>query len=199
MKQIAFLLLSGMLMLTSCNNNKPGDTATITSSDGKEKITVDPKQMQDAVMDMEKQKDELSKLSPLSMDQLKAMIPEILMSAKRTNYEANTAMGASVATGEYELNDSTRITLNIYDCAGPAGAGIYGLQYLGLLNVQQENDEEFTKSIDFNGGKAFEQCDKTTNDCTFTYFSGGRFLVTLEGEHIGIDALMQAAKGLNIK
>ena len=155
--------------------------------------------IQNAAQDMEKQKEELSKLQPRSLDQLKAMIPESLMGANRTNLETNSSMGAGLARGEYELNDSTRITLNIYDCAGPAGSGIYSMQYLGLFNMQQENEEEYTKTFDFNGAKAFEQCEKATNDCSISYFSGGRFMVTLEGDHVGAEALKQAARGLNIK
>lgn len=196
MKRIISLLLATTMFLIAC---KPKETTVITSSDGKEKVTVDPKQMQNAIQDMEKLKTELEKLTALTLDQLKALIPESLMGAKRTTIEANSSMGANLAHGEYELNDSTSITLNIYDCGGPAGAGIYSMQYLGLYNLQEDNNEEYTKSIDFNGGKAFEQCEKATNDCTLSYFSGGRFLVTLQGDHVGADALKQAAGGLNIK
>jgi hypothetical protein len=127
------------------------------------------------------------------------MLPEILMEAKKTSSSASTAMGAGSAQGDYELNDSTKFSLNIYDCAGSAGAGIYSMQYMSMFNFQQDNDEEYTKTIDFNGGKAFEHCEKATNDCTLSYFSGGRFLVTLEGDHVGAATLKQAAGGLNIK
>jgi len=199
MNRISSFLLASALFLIACNNNKPKETTVITSDDGKERVTIDPRQMQNAAEDMEKQKSELEKLTPLTLDQLKALIPESLMGAKRTNFEANSAMGAGMARGEYELNDSTRVTLNIYDCAGPAGAGIYSMQYLGMYNMQQESEDEYTKTIDFNGGKAFEHCEKATNDCTLSYFSGGRFMVTLEGDRVGADALKQAAKGLNIK
>ena len=199
MKRIISLLLATTMFVVACNNNKPKETTVITSSDGKETVTIDPKQMQNAVQDMEKQKTELAKLTPLTLDQLKALIPESLMGAQRTNVEANSSMGAGLARGEYELNDSTQISLNIYDCAGPAGAGIYSMQYLGMYNLQEENEEEYTKIIDFNGGKAFEHCEKATNDCTISYFSGGRFMVTLEGDRVGADALKQTARGLDIK
>ncbi|HEY6062589.1 MAG TPA: hypothetical protein VIV35_03210 [Chitinophagaceae bacterium] len=188
MKRRIILSLAATIFLAACNNNKPAE---------KKEVTINP--VQNAAQDIEKQKTELEKLTALTPDQLKAMIPESLMGAKRTSIEANSSMGASLAHGEYELNDSTRIALNIYDCGGPAGAGIYSMQYLGLFNLQQENDEEYTKTIDFNGGKAFEQCEKATNDCTLSYFSGGRFMVTLEADRIGIEALKQAARGLNIK
>ena len=199
MKHISLVLVAITLLLGACNNNKPKETTVITSEDGKEKVTIDVNQMQNAAQDMEKQKAELEKLPPLTMDQLKAMLPETLMGAKRTSFSTNSSMGAGQARGEYEINDSTRITLNIYDCGGPAGAGIYSMQYMSMFNFQQETDEEYTRTIDFNGGKAFEHCEKATNDCTLSYFSGGRFMVTLEGDHVGADALKQAAGGLNIK
>ena len=199
MKRIISVLLACTILMAACNNKKPKETTIFTSPDGKEKLTIDPRQMQDAAQEMEKQKTELEKLTPLTLDQLKALIPENLMGAKRTNYTASATMGAGLARGEYELNDSTRISLNIYDCAGSAGAGIYSMQYLGMFNMQQESDEEYTKTIDFNGGKAFEHCNKVSNDCTLSYFSGGRFMVTLEGDHVGAATLKQAAGELNIK
>jgi hypothetical protein len=199
MKQISLVLFALTILLGACNNKKPKETTVITSEDGKEKVTIDANQMQNAMQDMEKQKAELEKLPPLSMDQLKALLPETMMGAKRSNFSASTTMGAGMARGEYEINDSTKVTLNIYDCSGPAGAGIYSMQYMSMFNFQQETDEEYTKTIDFNGGKAFEHCEKASNDCSLSYFSGGRFMVTLEGDHVGADALKQAAGGLSIK
>jgi hypothetical protein len=199
MKRITFFLLAAILILAACNNNKKSGEATITSDDGKEKVTIDVNQMQQAADEMEKKKEELSKLTPLSTDQLKAMLPETLMGGKRTEYNVANTMGTGIATGEYQVNDSVNVKLMIYDCAGSGGAGIYSMQYLGMMSFQQETEEEYTKSVDYNGGKAFEHCEKASNNCTFTFFGGGRFLVTLEGDHTGIDALKQAAGSLNLK
>lgn len=199
MKRFSSLLFAATLLVAACNNNKKSNEATITTDDGKEKVTIDVNQMQQAADDMEKKKEELSKLTPLTTDQLKAMLPETLLGGKRTEFNVSNTMGTGVATSDYEINDSVNVTLMIYDCAGSGGAGIYSMQYLGLMNFQQETEEEYTKSVDYNGGKAFEHCEKATNNCTFTYFAGGRFLVTLQGDHTGIDALKQAAGGLNIK
>jgi hypothetical protein len=199
MKRLSLFLFSAVLFFIACNNNKPKDGIIINSEDGKEQVIINPSKIEEAARDMEKQKTELEKLAPLTLDQLKALLPETLMGVPRKSYEATATMGAGLANGKYVINDSMEVDLNIYDCAGSAGAGIYGLQYLGMMNMQQESDEEYSKSIDFNGGKAYEHCEKATNDCTFTYFAGGRFLVTLEGDRTGIDALKQAAKGLNIK
>jgi hypothetical protein len=198
MKQITSFLLCATLLLAACKNNKPKEI-TIPGSDGKEKISIDLNKIQDAAKDMEKQKAELEKLTPLSLEQLKALLPETLIGAPRKSYETNASMGAGLATAKYELNDSTDVKLNIWDCGGSGGAGIYGMQYMTLWNIQQDNDREYSKTIDFNGGKAMEHCYKENNNCTLTYFTGGRYLVTLEGNNVGADALKQAAGSLNIK
>ena len=198
MKRLYALFLASIVLTIACNN-KPKQTATFTTDDGKGTVTIDMNQMQEAAKDIKKQKTDLEKLTPLTLDQLKALLPETLMGVPRKSYEASATMGAGLASGKYEINDSMDVKLNIWDCAGPGGAGIYGLQYLGMMNIQQESDDEYTKTVDFNGGKAHEHCNKTNNDCTFTYFAGGRFLVTLEGDHVGANALKEAAKELNIK
>lgn len=193
MKQ-TLLFLGIVIVLASCNNNKSNNGA-----EADKKVVDNPNQIKNAVQDMEKQKEELGKLTPISLDELKAMVPETMLGAARTNLDVNAAMGAGVATADYELNENSSATLTIIDCAGPGGAGIYSMQYLGLVNINENNEEEFTRTVDYNGGKAFEHCDKTTNDCAFTYFAGGRFLVTLEAANISVDELRKAAGSLNMK
>ena len=195
-----FFLISRIFLIiaTACNNNQKADSSGVN---GDSTIIESPeaKKMQNAAEDMEKKKDELSKLKPLTMDELKALLPETLMGSARTSFDVNSSMGAGLGSAEYSLTDSTNVSLSIYDCAGSAGAGIYSLQFLGMMNMQQESDDEYTKTVEFNGANAFEHGDKTTNDCTFTYFAGGRYLVTLEGRNVGAEALKQAARALNIK
>lgn len=199
MKSIPALFIASSLFIASCNNNKPKDSITITSEDGSEKVTVDTKQMQNTAEEMEKIKEELGKLTPYTADELKAIFPAELMGTTATDIEAASAMGASTAEAKYKLNDSTDIKISIIDCAGPGGAGIYSMQYLGMMNIQEEDEDEYTKTIDFNGGKAFENCRKDRNECTLTYFGGGRLLISLEGENVGINTLKDVAKTLKTK
>ncbi|MEI9908506.1 MAG: hypothetical protein WDO71_01855 [Bacteroidota bacterium] len=103
-----------------------------------------------------------------------------------------------MAHAEYKLNDSTELEVNIYDCGGPGGAGIYNMQYMSMLNYQSESETEYTKTIDFMGQKAFEHCNKNDNRCTLTYFTGKRFLVVVEGRNIHPDGLKQAARDLKL-
>ena len=199
MRHLSFLIMAAVLLFSACNNNKKPADVTVVSENGKEKVSVDMNKMEKASAEMQKMSEDLQKLSPLSLDQLKAMIPEELMGGKRSSYNATSAMGTGVVNAEYKINDSTDIKLMVYDCAGPGGAGIYSMQYLGMFNMESENEHEYTKTIEFNGGKAIEKCQKDRNDCSLTYFTGSRFLVELEGDNVGINGLKQAANSLNIK
>jgi hypothetical protein len=198
MKHVFLLFCAAVCLLTACNNNKkPG--ITVTSEDGKTTTTIAPNDLAETADVFQKKTEELQKLSPYSLDQMKALLPEELAGAKRSKFSANSAMGAAYAEGEYPINDSTEVELKIFDCAGQAGAGIYSMQYLGMMNFQSESDDEYTKTIEFKGGKAVEHLDKRSNRSTLTYVAGDRLLVTLEGSNTGVDLLKQAAGSLNLK
>ena len=198
MKQTFLLFSAAICLLTACNNNKqPG--ITVKSEDGKTTTTVQASDLAGAADAAQKKAEELQKLSPYTLDQMKAMLPEELAGAKRSKFSANSAMGAAYAEGQYPINDSTELELKIFDCAGQAGGGIYSMQYLGMMNFQSESDDEYTKTIEFKGGRAVEHLDKRSNRSTLTYVSGDRLLITLEGRNTGVDMLKQVADGLNIK
>lgn len=198
MKHLLSLFVATTCLLAACNNNKkPG--ITVTSEDGKTTTTVQASDLTQAANVYEKKSEELKKLSPYTLDQMKAMLPEEISGAKRSRFSANSAMGAAYAEGQYPINDSTELELKIYDCAGEAGAGIYGMQYLTMMNFQSESDDEYTKTTEFKGGKAVEHLNKRNNRSTFTHLAGDRLLVILEGKNTGVDMLKQVAGSLSLK
>ncbi len=198
MRHVFFMGAVAICLFSACSNNKkPG--VTVTSEDGKTTATINTDDMAKVSDLFQKKTEELQKLTPYTLDQMKALLPDEIAGAKRSTFSANSAMGAAYAEGEYNINDSTDLELRIFDCAGQAGAGIYSLQYLSLMNFQSESDNEYTKTIDFNGVKAVEHLDKGSNRATLTYLAGDRLLVTLEGENTGVDLLKQVAGSLNLK
>ncbi|MDZ4794572.1 MAG: hypothetical protein SGI83_09865 [Bacteroidota bacterium] len=199
MKKIVPLLFVSSLLLLACNNDKPKDSITITDIEGKEKGSIDMSQVADDMQDMQKKKEELEKLTPLTTDELKALVPAALMGATAMGVDVNSAMGATVANADYKINDSVDLRLEIVDCGGAGGAGMFAAQYMNMFNVNSDDEEEYVKTIEFNGGKAFENCKKKKNRCTLAYFSGDRFLVSLRGDNVGIEAIKDLAKGLKIQ
>jgi hypothetical protein len=174
MKQSFIGILMVFTLFTACNQNKGNDskesrdtTVTTTTTTHNTDVT--------AISG-----DELSKLAPLTEEEIRAIVPASINGARQTDMDVNAAIGAQSAVAEYQLNDSTRVELVIIDCAGPGGAGIYNLQYIGMLGLSEEDEEEYTRTVDFQGGKAFENCSKTRLQCSLTWFTK-RFLVSVDG------------------
>jgi len=173
---------------------------TITSEDGKSKVSVDATSAAAVSDDMQKKMEELKKLTPLTTDQLKALLPEEIMGMKRSNFSANSMMGYASAEATYRNeSDDKQIELNILDCAGEAGSGIYQLSYWTKMSIQSESDNGYTKTVDFDGDKAVETYEKGGDSYELTRFVSDRLLVIVKGRKTGLDAVKETAKGLNLK
>jgi hypothetical protein len=190
MRRLFFLVAMVISLAVSCNNK--------TNKQGEEK-SIDSSKIQQDRTEAEKKMEELQNLPPVAPANLSSLLPETFMGVPKTNEAADNSMGAGSISAVYPVNDSTRIRITIYDCSGPAGAGIYNTQFISRLDFILDNEKEYTKTIELNDNKAIEHCMKTRVECSLTYFSGNQFLVTLDGENMTADALKDAAKSLNIK
>ena len=149
---------------------------------------------------MKDRSEALQKLTPLSLDELKAALPEEIMGAKRDNMEATKMAGlANFSKAEYKMNDSTEVELTIFDCAGTEGAGYYNMAFLGMMSFEKDNEDEYSKTTDFKGDRAIETCQKKRSHCELTFFGKERYMVTLKGDNVGIDKLKQIGGDLNLK
>ncbi|MDP4263462.1 MAG: hypothetical protein Q8941_13125 [Bacteroidota bacterium] len=198
MKQLIILCLAAICMLPACNNNKPKQ-ATIVSDDGKTKVTVNPADIAEKAGDMNQKMEELKKLTPLTLDQLKALLPEEFMGMKRSSFNANAMMGTSTCTATYKTDDGKQLRVSLFDGAGEAGASLVGLRFYNLWNFERQDDNGYEKTVDFNGGKAIEKYAKYNDEYGLTYVANDRLLVSLEGEKMGLDAIKDAAKNLSLK
>jgi hypothetical protein len=195
MRTLLSVLCLTAISLAACNNHK---TMTVTSADGT-KTTVDVTPAANYLEEMKKRGDELRKLTPMSTDELKAMLPEEMMGMKRTNFEAQSMLGYGVANATYKKDDGDqRVKVTIMDCAGEAGAGIYSM-YLAGMSMVSESDNGYKKTVDFNGTKAFEEYNKNSEEYKLTFSGSDRLLVVVEGEKTGLDAVKDVAKNLKLK
>ena len=189
------LLFPAIFVFIACNSNKTSEKSTSNTLSDTTIITdkIEPESPAD-----ESQKQKLEAMTPLSTSELEKLPPTELVGATRTELSANANLGTGMASATYQLSDQSDFQLTILDCGGPAGAGIYGVQYLNLLNADINEENEYSKTIEINGSKAIEQCDKTSNDCSITWFTGGRFLVNLQGK-AGADVLKKLATSLKLQ
>jgi hypothetical protein len=185
------ICITGLLILSACNQNKK-QSESVDQKSADTTVTTEKEDMTpDAGLG-----ESLAKMAPLTEQEMRDLLPLQLSGAARASEEVDGSIGTLSAMGEYRLNDSTELKLTIIDCAGPAGVGVYNMQYLGMLGIHEENEDEYTRTVDYGNGKAFESCSKKKTDCSLTWFVG-RYLVSLEG-NLTVGELKKLAGGINL-
>jgi len=199
MKFFYLMLLMVAVLNYNCNNDNQAAATptsnTITNAQTEAKAE-DP--LKKLIEEKEKKTEELKKLTPYNPDELKKLLPPEIDGMKQKNLDAHSALGFAQATCTYK-KDSVAIDMNVYDCAGEIGASQYGLNYWAKLSVPEQNENGYTKTIDFNGSKAVEMLDKNNNQVSLRFMASNRLLVMLSGKNITADELKTQAQKLNFK
>jgi hypothetical protein len=198
MKQSFLLLLAATFFLSCKNKNQL--THTEKNADGTTTTTsVDVASLTSNTDEMANKMEALKKMKPLTLDQLKALLPAEINGIQRSSFNANSTMGFSVAEGEYKKDDNTELKLVIYDCAGEAGSAMYGMTFWTKMNMQSESSDGYVKTVDLNGDKAVESYQKTNNESSLTYVGDERLLIVITGKNMDVNAVKQAAQSLQLK
>ena len=181
-------------ILTACNNNPDAKKTemSIKDSTGETEVTV-----KKPATDIVNRDEELQAMTALTATDLEKLVPAELMGIARTDINSNNNVGTAMVIATYAPENSSELRLIIMDCGGSGGAGAYNLIYANELGQDKNSEVEYTKTIDFNGSKAIEHCMKPTGDCSLTWFSGSRYLVSVEGNNI--DVMKKAVTGLNVQ
>jgi hypothetical protein len=129
-----------------------------------------------------------------------------LFGAEKSAVETSNSTGALSADATYKLNDSTSIDVSILDCGGPAGSGFFKLNYVSSVENGLTAEDAKINKTEFNGFPAFELTRKKDpnnpgteiHEDSFTFFSGTRFLVNINGKNIPLEKLKEAAKQIKL-
>lgn len=188
--------------MVACNSNRDKAKIQIKDPKGKTAASIDVKGLEELANSAEKAEEKteaLKKLTPLTTDQLKALMPEELMGMKKVSTSVNTYTGTALSVATYKNDDNKELKLLVYDCAGEGGAGIYTIRYGLLWNYNHEDEHGYQKTFDFNGQKAIENYVKASDQYSITFLSNDRLLVTVEGIKTGPEMVKKAANSLNLK
>jgi hypothetical protein len=194
------LLFAAAFMLAACGggtDEKKADEAKAEEKSDAGSVAGGLSELAKAAESMGDKTEELKKLTPLSTDALKSFLPETLLGIKRSRFNVANNMGFAVGEATYKKDDTTDLKVMIYDCAGEAGAAFYGMNFFMRMNMQQESEDGYTKTTEFMGSKAVESYKKYNNQYQLTFLSGERFLISVEGDNTGLDAVKDAAKSLD--
>jgi hypothetical protein len=192
MKRFLLAFLAFAFVWSACNNE------TKTANTTKEEQTKpEVKGISTPPLDPFTEKMEaLKKLTPLNLEELNALLPAEMNGMKRSSFNSSSAMGYSVADGSYQKGKSS-LHVMVYDCAGEAGSAWYAATYGTKMSMMQETADEYTKTIDFMGGKAIENFKKESKQTSLTFLSKDRILIILSGKNMTPEEVREAATKLS--
>ena len=133
------------------------------------------------------------KINAVDPNVLKALLPDNVAGAPRTEISAVTAgaagMGGSDAEATYQ-NGDTHITLKVADIA--AAGGLAALA--GAVNVQEDRETAtgYEKVQTINGRLTTERYDNQDKSGEYSIMVASRFLISAEGSGVSMDALKAA-------
>jgi hypothetical protein len=133
------------------------------------------------------------KINAVDPNVLKALLPDNVAGAPRTEISAVTAgaagMGGSDAEATYQ-NGDTHITLKVADIA--AAGGLAALA--GAVNVQEDRETAtgYEKVQTINGRLTTEKYDNQDKSGEFSVMVASRFLISAEGSGVSMDSLKAA-------
>lgn len=148
--------------------------------------------------EIQKQTEELKKLTPLSNDILKSAVPETILGLARTEISVGdtTMMGLSSATATYGDRAGKNISITIMDGAGETGSAVVSLLLMGLqAESEKTTSEGFEKITQFNNQKAMvsqHQYENSELDSSVQYIVNKRYSIKIEGHGYSLDELKPA-------
>jgi len=218
-KLISFLIIFSILILFGCggndskNDQKPDDQTMNQGDkpnedkDQKDRDDEDKSDDNNDYMkgmknftDMMKQG---SKVESVDFRKLKELIPEELDGMKRTSAkgEKTNSFGIKVsqAEGDFKSEDGQQnIKLTIIDLGSMKGLTGMALFAWTMADIDKETDDGYEKTTEFEGYKAFEKYNTSSNSGDLEVIVGDRFMVKGEGWGVDMDAIHNAVRSIDL-
>lgn len=138
-----------------------------------------------------------NKVVAVDPERLKALLPDSVAGAARTDVSATSAgaagFGASNAEATYQ-NGNARITLKLTDLAAAGGFAAMA----GAFNVQTDEQTAtgYKKVSTVNGMLVTEKYDNQSKSGEYTIIVANRFAIEADGDGVGMDALKAAVAAI---
>lgn len=144
----------------------------------------------------------LKKTTPLSNEELKAILPESLLGLKRTEISVGdtSMMTLTTAEAKYKSEDRKSIDVQIMDGAGEMGSAMVSSMMMGLGgNREKTTENRFEKTTEINGMKALVSEEKSGENVSskIQVIAKKRYLFTMSGEGISYEDLLKAFGEIN--
>ena len=134
-----------------------------------------------------------NKVVAVDPERLKALLPDSVAGAARTDVSATSAgaggFGASNAEATYQ-NGNARITLKVTDLA--AAGGFAAMASAFNVQTDEQTSTGYRKVSTVNGMLVTEKYDNQSKSGEYTIIVANRFAIEADGDGVGMDALKAA-------
>lgn len=156
-----------------------------------------------SVQDVSKNIETLKKMTPLTNEELKALLPEELLGLKRKELSVgdNAMMQLASAEAKYSDGDQKKIKLEIMDGAGETGSAMVSILTMSFnMNKEKITETGYEKTAEINGNKAIikENSGENYVNSSIQMVAKNRYLITLTGDGISYDDLEKALNQLKL-
>ncbi len=183
MKTKYVLLLAAFLMFGGCGKKTDESGDAVIQEEG-------VKDLKDTFEEVGKTTEDLQKTTPVTNEQLKALLPESIDGLQRKRFSIGQ-LGMHIAEAHYGEGDQ-EISLSILDGAGETGSAMIAMVQIGInAGGESEDENGYTKPIVIDGNKGIEEQRRSGNIVTnkVTLIVGDRFMLTVEGNGFEVDKL----------
>lgn len=142
-------------------------------------------------------------MTPLTNEELKALLPEEILGLKRKELSVgdNAMMQLASAEAKYSDGDQKKIKLEIMDGAGETGSAMVSILTMSFnMNKEKITETGYEKTAEINGNKAIikENSGENYVNSSIQMVAKNRYLITLTGDGISYDDLEKALNQLKL-
>ena len=195
------ILSVSLLVMASCSKEKESEKESTSIGDVFNGVKT-MNTLSNSMEDIQKNTERLQKLTPMSNDELKAVLPETLLGLPRVSFSVgdNSMMKISSAEAEYKDENNKNIKLKVLDGAGETGSAMISILMMGLTsNSEKTTQDGFEKMGDFNGTKAQIKETKRESgvDSEINYILKDRYMITIEADGYTTEELKKVMDLIN--
>lgn len=200
MKKLIFAMSAILLM--SCSKKEKTEESNGGFSEALNNVQ-NLNKLSNSMDDITKHTEELKKMTPLTNEELKTLLPEQLGGLKRTELSVgdNAMVNMSSAESSYRNEDSSKkVDLQIMDGAGETGSAILSMLMMGLnMNREKITETGFEKSTEIKGIKALVSENKSgeVTNSEIQMVAKERYMITLRGDGFTYEELEKVAGEIN--
>lgn len=148
---------------------------------------------------MQEKVEELSKMEPLTNEELKEWLPLSVSGMDRSSYEVGTATygNASSIQGRYN-NSGKEFKIEVVDGAGPVASMVLMAGTTYQMDMEKEDEYRHEVKVERKGIEARQTYLKKQNHTHLNFLYKDRFYVEVRAKKMGVDETWETLEDINL-